>query len=313
MNKRAYILVVLFFLLAGCAGQEQGEVVPSKEPVTEDEATSLVIGGDEEALREFIDRFIKPAYNGSFYGERLVLIEKLPEDLPFDLPLPEDHRIIGSVIQGSVYGGPQIILDVGLSPEEVMEFYDAELTGDEWRVAPDPGLRGFRDGQYLGKSFCYNEDEAYLTINPVEMETGMTSLRVHIDMDSEGQYTPCNNSYFGGSGYEIWHGLIPDLVVPGIRIQESSTGGVGSGEEQHVTANFKTSLSAEEIISRYNEQLIEAGWEMVGENNLANFSFSQWQIVDGNDEEWSGLLVVIGQEHASDKYFAMVQIIKNAD
>ncbi|MDH5607204.1 MAG: hypothetical protein OEY93_09965 [Anaerolineae bacterium] len=311
MNIRNFILMGLLIFLAGCATAELEEVRPTKETTNAQVETAAgtiqVIGGNEETLREFIKRFVGPSYYAGQGEDHLVLIGSLPKDLPFPLPLPEDIRIVGSFDQG-FSNGIQIILDVNLPSQEVIEFYVNELSGEAWRPVEQPESGGFVSGQFTGKQYCYLEDEGFLMVNAIELEPGKTDLRLYIQ-GPESIYSICNQTDFGGR-YSSGEALIPALVAPGGVVQESGGGGGGSGGEQYISANLVTNLSAGELIALYNQQLIDAGWELIGEDSLEGIASSQWLVIDEDGKEWSGVLLVIEHISTADKRLALLQIIR---
>lgn len=64
----------------------------------------------------------------------------LPPDLPPDVPLPVGSRLIGSCTCGS---SSQTLLDVELSPQGILRFYEWELEASGWYRHDMPGANDF--------------------------------------------------------------------------------------------------------------------------------------------------------------------------
>jgi hypothetical protein len=61
------------------------------------------VGGDEQALREFIQQYLSPVYPGAGNNKMKILIGGLPDGLPVELPMPEGARVIASVQEPSAF------------------------------------------------------------------------------------------------------------------------------------------------------------------------------------------------------------------
>lgn len=112
-----------------------------------------IIGGDEESLREFVQRYFSPIYPGAGDNEKRILIGSLPDDLPIDLPLPEGARVVATVMESSAF--TLVILDALQTPDEVEAFYAQSLADLGWQPAPEhqPG-GGFVPSGDSGGRFC---------------------------------------------------------------------------------------------------------------------------------------------------------------
>ncbi|NJL21026.1 MAG: hypothetical protein HC895_09735 [Leptolyngbyaceae cyanobacterium SM1_3_5] len=86
---------------------------------------------------------------------------QLPPDLPIDLPLPDQARIIGSIVAAEDQKNPsfdyEIYLTVPRSPQQVMAFYQEQFGLAGWRAEnlPSPGfVRPETDDFPLASNFC---------------------------------------------------------------------------------------------------------------------------------------------------------------
>ena len=105
-------------------------------PVTAQDGGIDIVGGDEESLRAFLERFLMPIYAVNSGGQQgQIIIGALPDDLEFDLPLPEGAQVIGSLAPvGAPMVSVQIYFDAPQSAADVIAFYEEALpeSGD-WR------------------------------------------------------------------------------------------------------------------------------------------------------------------------------------
>lgn len=263
-----------------------------------------IIGGDEESLREFIQRYLSPIYPGAGEGETKVLIGNLPDDLPIDLPLPDDARIVASVQQSS--GFTQVILEASQSPDEVGAFYNQSLVDLGWQPAqPHQEGSGFVSSNQ-GERFCLDEGDAYLELLFLERIEGRTE--VWLTLHSPVVSNICQE---GDSGYmDPGSSLIPALEAPP-DVQTSGSGAGGSSDgSAYSTADLKTSLSIEALLAHYNVQMEQAGWEQVDQGTSEVVAWSAWKLTDEAGDEWGGNLIVMDNRIGSERRFAIVSVEK---
>jgi hypothetical protein len=316
---RRILIIALVGLLAACSGSEGGEVdtvsgeqsavVVQKqvEVVSAPAATPgevEVVGGDEESLSEFIGRALTSPYAGKEGGMR-IMIGLLPEDLPFELPIPESSRIIGSIVRGDP-AGTEIILDVPLNSEEVISFYHEALIEEGWAVPPEQAYSdGFVSAPWPSHTLCYNDDEVVLNLSAVEIPDEPTDVRIHIQ--SPAHYSVCDPE--GVYGMDESYGLIPSLKPPPGALFLS--GGSGSGQDEaSATASLKTDLTVEDLANHYGMQLSEEGWTPGERGTSEQVSWSSWTIKDEDGDEWGGVLIILESPTDPEKRYTWFQIDK---
>ena len=109
------ISVLVILILSGCTNVSKS--VPENSPTATGFAENLqestsaetsigegasttsieIVGGNEESLREFIKQWLVPIYSNDSSQDMTVYIGSLPKDMPYDLPKPDDARIVGSI------------------------------------------------------------------------------------------------------------------------------------------------------------------------------------------------------------------------
>jgi hypothetical protein len=264
-----------------------------------------IIGGDEQSLRKFIQRYFSPIYPGTAEGERKIQIGSLPDDLPIDLPLPDGAQVVASVQEPSAF--TQVILDASQTPGEVEDFYAQSMVDLGWRPAPEhqPG-GGFVSSWDQGLRFCLDERDAYLEVRALEMTDELTDVRLTLQAPVE--YFPCQEQDAGNM--DAGSQIIPALVAPqAVQITSSGAGSSSDGSAYN-SADLHTSLSIDELHSYYSPQLEQAGWEMVDQGTSEVVAWSAWKLLDDQGEEWGGNLIVMENRLGSNRRIAIVSVEK---
>jgi hypothetical protein len=283
------------------------ESTPAETNTGEDVSTKSIeiIGGNEESLREFIKQWLVPVYPDGSSQVMTVYIGSMPKDLPYDLPTPDDARIIGSITGGWV--DYMLIFDTSLSSKSIHEFYTQNLTDKGWHEAPtNPGQGGFVSQSDLYSGYCHEDDDAFLNVETPSISDEKTSIRLNLDI-SPHPYNCDAAAVASGYSYEK---LIPQLEAPnGTMIQ--GTGSGGSDHDAQITANLQSNLSAAELVEFYNQQLLGAGWKMQNSGNGDGAAWSNWTFRDEQQTDWIGALMVVKVSKDSDTLFALLSIEKN--
>jgi len=263
----------------------------------------VIIGGDEESLREFIQRYLSSIYPGAENDEKKIWIGSLPDELSIDLPLPEGARVVATVQEAPTF--TQVILDALQTPEEVEAFYAQSLADLGWQPAPEhqPG-GGFIPSWDSGGRFCLDEDDAYLEVRSMEGPAGQTDVRLSVQKSDGYNYCQAEDSGYMDRGSK----LIPALEAPpDVQISGSGAGGSSDGSAYN-TADLLTSLSIDALLSHYNDQMEQAGWELVDQGTSEVVAWSAWKLIDEAGDEWGGNLIVMDNRLGSDRRYAIVSV-----
>jgi hypothetical protein len=266
--KRILWLLPLCLLAVFASAQENG---------------SQVIGGDEAALREFLRHYMDDY--GPFGADSTVVIGVLPQNLPFELPIPDETHIIGSIVGGQD-PGIEIIADSELPIHEVVAFYDGVLTeANDWRTLDPVG--GFVQEGKLGL-FCYGQAGTSLSL--IVYPTHPTELRFTIGVAGDMNY--CNVPT--GMPRDAMT-IMPRLVSPQGVVLMSSTGGGGSnGGSAHMWVMLTSALPIDEIAATYQVQFEAAGWQQASREAGENFLWSAWTFTSADGTRWNGTFTLTG-------------------
>jgi hypothetical protein len=267
------------------------------------ETSVEVLGGNEESLREFIRQWIAPVFPDGTSQDVTVYVGSAPKEIPYDLPTPDDSRLIGSVTGNWV--DYMLIFDTGLTSEEVQDFYAQALKEKGWQEAPMNQGGGFTSQSDLYKGYCYGENKAFLNVETPSLARGSTGIRLSLDVTPDSYM--CNPNPNPGAPRE---NLIPQLNAPkGVLVQGSGAG--SSDHDANISANLKGDLSAAEIADFYNDQLQTAGWKLQNSGDGEGAAWSNWTFQDDEGTDWVGALMVIEVSTESNSRFAMVTIEKS--
>ena len=319
-----YLLIIILLALASCApidlvqpsAQEQAHPAESdtiegesqtaidvNPPVQTGEGRSVeIIGGDEESLRQFVQRWLTPLYPGAPAGVTTVRMADMPPDLPAEIAAPEEARVIASVQEPKTY--TQIILDADLTAEQVSSFYAQNLPDSGWGPAPQGTQGGFIGSGDFPARYCLNGDDAYLEVWAVDVPGEPTDVRLNLYVDSAGSF--CQER--GPGTLDDGMRLIPSLQAPaGVQMLGGGSGSSGDGSA-YVSTDLETELSAKELLEHYNTQLLAARWELANQGDTPVVAWSTWSLRDEDGNQWGGTLFVMEGQLNVEKRFAMLSV-----
>ncbi len=268
-----------------------------------------IVGGDEASLRELVAYLTREL--GPQPPQTTVYVGALPPDLPFELPVPEDTRVVGSVrtVREAYPTTVQAILTGSLPPEAVIAFYSEALSGERWSPAqqPSPG-GGFVQAAFSQAMFCHAEGSV-VNISAHGLSEGQADIRLYVQSartlpvcDEGGPERPLADAF----------ALLPPLRAPeGVRLREGGGGGGGGplGQRSASTqAVLITDIAPADLIELYNAQLIEAGWQHVTTESGNGFAWSGWSLADEDGNPWAGALTLTANPVAEGEYFARLLI-----
>lgn len=267
-----------------------------------------VIGGDEAAVRELLSRTLAsyPAYDGS---ETTVQVGSLPDDLPFELDLPDDMRVIGTIQRGAP-SPTEIYIDSAQPPEAVISFFAERFAGEDWKLVDGFPGGGFTTTPSDSAFYCNETLNTFVSLNAFGYGEGMSDLRLYI---SPADNYPCADA--DGSFTPDPYRLLPQLQTPeGVTLLQGGGGGGGGGsgfQSVSTQAYLESDLPLEDIATAYNEQLEAFGWQAVGEENGDKLSWSGWTL-EGDGQTWAGTLTLTASPTAAKQYSATLSIQETA-
>lgn len=259
-------------------------------PVVAQDTGIEVVGGDEAQLRELLSRIVVPLYFGQTANDEgpRITVGALPDDLPFEIPVPDNAEVLGGMANLGTMRTGQIYLNAPGSLEEIRDFYAEALKTAGWHDAPNSQPRsGFLPEQPLTLAYCSRDNETLLTVALLGSNEEVAPVNIYW----QDAYTgACESDPRISSGINP---IIPLIAQPpGTQIHGGSSGG-GGDDGSFISATLTTDQSAEALANYYTNQLVEQSWEMTGESNTDVSTTSTWTTTDADGDTWLGVLLVV--------------------
>jgi len=309
MLKKLGLTLLIAGLSVGAILAQDPTLVPTTVPAP-DASTSqaTVIGGDEDALRAFILRYIV----GNSQGQNVnVMVGELPTELPFTIETPPASTLYGTIARtnqsASYY---DITLDVPDSPQAVIDFYKQSFAGSDWQITNEsvPEASGFGGASNGYATFCYQQGVATLNINAYNDGRGISNVNVNVQ--TPGDIYICTPSQ--GPVTDPVMGLIPSLALPEEVVVTANSGGGFSyyqpnGRSYSLNAVLESSRPLVDIANDYNAQLAAAGWQQISTENSERTALSTWSVADETGKTWHGSLLIVA-DNDPNTYNALIYV-----
>ncbi|HZS88158.1 MAG TPA: hypothetical protein VFE42_11800 [Chloroflexota bacterium] len=257
----------------------------------------IIEGADED--RDGAMTLLLRLVGGSFPPDESpprLLVGRLPEPLPVELPLPDGARVVGSQLRGRV---ATMILDVDSPAQQVLDFYRDRLLAAGWTEAGQhTGWHGgFTPSAHFGPDLilCRGPRGPSLSVQATDVAGAPTDVRLNLNIDT--RQSPCA-AHFRQRGVNE---VLPNLTPPA-GAQQMPRGGGGGGNSWHSNATLASTLDLAAIAAHYAHQLRAANWTPKGEGTSGPVAWSSWSFKDESGEDWRGLLFVLRRPEAEGQY-----------
>jgi hypothetical protein len=240
-----------------------------------------------------------------------LLVGRLPDALPVDIPLPEGSTVVGSLQRGTQ--SADIVLDASLPAKRVLDFYKDRLAAAGWGVPESPELPepdtdtpdpagtccatatfvlnpfGFNPAvPSYSAFFCLGPRGPGLTVTAYAVGAAAADVRLNLDANPDRLcWVGDDPGTFGGQ-----KGPLPDLELPraGRFVGGGSSGGVGTAES---TMHIATELAVAALAAHYAAQLEQAGWTRRDAGQGGPLCWSSWTFQDEGGRNWQGTFFVL--------------------
>jgi hypothetical protein len=220
-----------------------------------------------------------------------IVVGRVPEDLPFEVPRPEKSRVVGAVARPSL---GTLVFSVGERPLDAMRAYRDLLRRMGW---DDPGRErgtGFQPPAHSGV-LCQGEKRSIMA-TAAEASDGRTFLQVRYS-ENEG-YSACDDRQRETMSWE--RGPIPTLYPP--RNTSILDANVGGGRNyMQASGRLKTELTPAQLLAHYGAQLRTDGWVAQSEPSGTNVVGQTWRIKDQRSKTWIGVLIATAIPDSEDR------------
>ncbi len=257
-----------------------------------------------EAIRELALRLLAfPFPGGPDPGQAELVVGKLAASLPIELPLPPAARVLGTFTRTPHWS--TVVLDVELSPQEVLAYYRQQLLPAGWSEPDDP-LRhagGFAAGMPYQANrvlFCRSARGPALTVQATGRQQAPTDVR--LELQSDPRQSPCApQRRFPGPAQ-----VLPPLLAPP-NARQTGLGGSSGPDQAQSTAILATDLDLASLARHYEQQLEGAGWERTDAGCSDPTAWSTWTFAAADGEAWRGLLTVLRRPDLPGRYLLLLQ------
>jgi hypothetical protein len=263
-----------------------------------------LIGGTEASLREFILRTEGLLAATDSDTAVTIRIETLPEDLPFELPLPEDSTPVGGITVASPGGNVyRLLVDTRLEPAAVLDFYAEALDANPWRRLNMPGTGGFASGTIANDMYCYGP-ETTVNINVWRLPSDTTDLQIYINEDTGAVL--CGDGALPSSQPE--QTLLPQLPdVPGVTVVTAQQN-MNGRELVLSTATLRSDLAPADILAGYATALEAEGWASVQSARADGVAWSSWTLSAADGLPWQASLTITASAAGENLYLAQLNL-----
>lgn len=243
---------------------------------------------------------------------------QLPDQLPVDIPVLEGSRILGSLIRSPE--SFNILLDMQLSPEQVLAFYRERMQGAGWQTndmdRPHRGgfipsgsrSRGGTETFYLSlndpaptgddleSSSAWhdlsnrNRSGISFTVNAFVGTGNVTDVRLNLQLNSPLPFPPGPLPHMRGRPARSTFGLLPALEAPE-GTQLTGHGGGGSQDSAYTNAALETNIDLASLAAHYKSELEQAGCVLTDEGQSGPLAWNTWTLKD--DEQWHGFFIIL--------------------
>jgi hypothetical protein len=235
----------------------------------------------------------------------------LPRDLPFELPLPDDARMLGALSVGQPnlpdHQPPLAIILVEMphTVEQSAQRLSAALEAQGWsqNAMPHNMRGGFAHvmPNYNYMSFRSAASDYVLTILPQPSASASpTTFSISVQREpTQAQRRP--------DPFHDQRELIPALLPP-VGATQQSGGGGGGNRSRYTSASLTTSAPIAEVMATYDRQLERGGWRRRSGGVSGSVGWSYWSFSDDEQKAWRGALAVLGDPERPRDYLALIQI-----
>lgn len=243
---------------------------------------------------EFVEVLSRSPFGPS--GSPEVLVGRIPDRTARVLPLPDDVRVIGSLVYPP-YSVSAVAVPGAVGT--VRDDWAERLLGAGWTRYESPSRGGFESSPAEGLQFCMGDS---ITLNLGVSENPRGGSYVTVMHPTGGQYSICRHQEH--SHMQMPESLIPTLAPPGGTVTLGSGYG-GGGDDQDAHARIRTDLSLGELLDHYGSQLRDHGWEVQTRTSGQGVAAEVFRVTDAEGAAWHGVLVASAPAGESERFLSL--------
>lgn len=237
-----------------------------------------------------------------FVDVQRILVNELPDDLPIQIPLPEQTTVLASVVlqgQGLDHNFYRIVAEVPRPADDLIIQYQEQLATLGWKVRPEVTssyTNGFIESSELPNNqldnslvMCSEDGNQILTTSIRSQEATFSSLDLLLytaEEDSSCLPAPL-------SSRPLVEGLPIPVLNPPAETNVSlgattSSGSSGTVLAASFSAAIESNLSAEAIAQHYATQWESSRWMLLSTEASNGIMQSVWILEEATGESWQG-------------------------
>ncbi len=279
---------------------EQATVTSTQE-ITE---TVTIVGGNEETLRQFLRQYFVQPFASNNETNTTLYIGALPDDLPFNLELPDGMTVAGSVVTTGEFPSTQLILAAQQNAVENVNVLREQLLDQGYTRPTQSGNEIFQSQSNEYAPLCSPDDRFMVMLNGVTMEDGAGTLHIYLN-NVEPFGSPCTMEATQSSS-NPFEAIAPTLTAPAnISVYSSGAGSSGDSFEASISFTGETTIAA--LSEHYEAQLQAAGWQQSGAGQTEDVAWSGWTITEG-DQQYAATFYIVRSARSSDRFQATMRL-----
>jgi len=199
-----------------------------------------------------------------------------------------------------------VLIEINTKEDDFLASYAQSLESEGWTAVPNQSQgSGFVAEAHPWFVYCNDQKGTALTLQTFEISEGKTYA--HLNLDTENIEYMCNPDF--NLGMDQAYNMLPVLKIPAGALMTSGGSSSGDGSAESTT-DIKTDLSPKELVAHFSSQLRSAGWQSLDGSSLDNLAWSSWSILDDQDEEWRGTLIVLIDQVKQGHVFTLFRVQK---
>lgn len=279
------------------------------------------VPNSEVVQQELVQRLLN-AYSGK---QLQLLVGRLPEKLPTNLPMPNGAKVAASIIYNNTdqQESVEIFLDASQSPEQVQAFYREQLLSTGWQsldTISGTANRGFVSTDSTSperSTFCKTSTGPILSIVTRRWSNAFTDVRLLLNSgflilstgDSRhNANNPCSDTFrqlYLNVSRQFNLVPMPLLSSPPKTSVSVSLYESGIGTDSFISkATLKTELDSQALASHYETQFKQAGWTLIDAKSGRLLTLSVWTLKDKEGKSWQGILTLTKNDSQPSQYSA---------
>ena len=245
---------------------------------------------NDSSWKELAERLLYLPYPGGPPLAVEVLLHRLPDDFPANIPLPSDWRLLGSKTYGQVRRpwGIEAVFDAHGAGSELLAGYETLVKSRGWSIygTPEPMPQGFTSGLAApSREFRVDGEGPILRIIVGGLEHMPADIRLRVDWETPRRMPSRPHGPLPSAE------RMPLLRLPaGVALAPDASGGAGE-HRWYSYATAETDMPVSALAAHLASQLVEIGWTRIAGNPDDVATWSSWRLP--GEGGWRGLLLVL--------------------